>query len=520
MNNRLTWMSAGEIAALVKSGEASAREVVDAHLQRIAEINPRQKAIIFPMYDDARRAADAVDDRRRKGEPLGPLAGVPITIKDSFAITGTPTTLGIGRRSKTLASVNAPLVDALIDAGAVIVGKTNVPQLMLNFETENLAFGRTPHPEREDRGAGGSSGGCAAAVASHMVPISLGGDLLGSIRQPAHVCGVHGYKSTMNRLTNVGGFNALAGMEGIISQGGPLARTMDDVETCMRLFAAAGTNDPYVIPMPWGDPAQVDLSKLRVGVWDDDPLFTPSPGVSRAVREAAETLRSLGAEVFDFRPQQSERGWRLCVSLVSASGAERSRTLLAGEKAIPLVQRTLTVWNMQRTARAVLASALETIGQPWRAKMLRSARGTTVNAYWELVRDRREYVRETIGQMQKERVDVILAPPHGLPAMLRGTSTDLLPAAVYSFVPNLLGLPAGTVAATRIRADEECIRPASKELVAHLARRNEQQSAGLPVGVQVCAQLWRDDVCLAVMRALENHFSTKNDYPLRRPETA
>ena len=516
MTPSLTTLSAVEIAAAVRDGRLSACDVTAAHVARIEALNPRLKAVYWPLFDEARRTAASIDARCGRGEALGPLAGVPLLVKDAFATAGAPITLGIGARRGHTASVDGPLVAALRAADAVVIGRTNVPQLMLSFETENSAFGRTLHPERDDRGCGGSSGGDAAAVAAGLAPLSLASDLLGSIRQPAHVCGVHGFKPTMGRMSTIGGVNALTGMEGIVAQAGPIARTVADLEVAIDVLRRAGTSDPYVAPVPWGDAAAVDLGRLRVGLWNDDPLFTPSPAVVRATQEAAEALRAQGAEVVPFRPEQSERGWRLCLGLISAAGAGRARRLLAGEPPIPLVARALSVWNMPRAARSVLAASLDALGQPWRAKVVRASRATTVEAYWELIHDRREYVRAVTAQLDRERIDLLVAPPHGLPALLRGTSAEVLPAAVYSFLPNLLGLPCGTVAATRVRPDEETRRPESRERVQALARRNELQSAGLPVGVQICARLWRDDVCLAAMRAVEAHFAKNEDYPPRR----
>jgi fatty acid amide hydrolase len=412
------------------------------------------------------------------------------------------------------------MVRRLRAAGAVIVGKTNVPQIMLSYETESSMIGRTTHPEREDRSCGGSSGGEGAAVGARLSALGLGSDLLGSIRQPAHVCGVHGFKPTMPRCSMRGVGTALSGMEALVSQPGPLARHVADVETFMNVVVDGDDDcDPFSMPVAWRSPDDVDVKKLRIGVWEEDPMFVPSPAIRRAVREAADALSRAGAEVFAYQLPETERAWRLSLSAISASGGSAARRLLEGEAPIPMVARALKVWGMSPTMRAFTTAMFDRMGQPWQAKLIRICRNTTAAGYWELVRDRKEYVRATASELARQKIDAIISPPHGLPALLHGTSSETLTAGVFSFVPNLLGLPCATLAATRVRPGEESDRPRSRELSQHTSWKVEQGSTGLPVGVQVVSMWWREDVCLALMRQLEAYFKTREDYPPhRKPE--
>jgi fatty acid amide hydrolase len=509
----LTLIPAVEIARRVAAGETSAVAVLDAYLARIESLNPRLNAIITPTYDSARVTARHIDELRRRGEPLGPLAGVPMTIKDSYDVVDTPTTIGIGSRRRDLATGEGPVVERLRRAGAVIVGKTNVPQIMLMFETDNRAFGRTPHPENVARGPGGSSGGEAAAVAARLSAVGLGSDLLGSIRQPAHACGIHGFKPSINRASRLGSLNTLAGMEAIVAQPGPLARHMSDVVAVARVLIQEPYDDPLAVPYLWREPQDVDVGKLRVGVWDDDAMFTPAPAVRRAVREAAQALRSAGADIVPMAPPDTEEAFRICVGLLAAAGGDNARKFLDGEKPMPGVARMLRVWGMSSQVRGAFCRTFEALGQPWRAKLVRWSRKCRTNEYWNLVHESRQYIRRAINAWRSAEVDVLLCPPHGLPALRHGTSSDTITSAVYLFVTSLLGVPSGTVAVTRVGAEEESNRPASKEHVAKTSRFVEQGSMGLPVGVQVSALPGRDQVCLAVMQALESYFSTKPDYP-------
>lgn len=523
--NDLTLLSAVDLAAAIRAGAVSAVEATDAYLGRIDRLNPRLNAVVISLADEARATARRVDEVRSRGERLGPLAGVPITIKDSFDVLGTPSTLGLASRKSMRPSEEGPIVRQLRAAGAVIVGKTNVPMIMLSSDTDNRVFGLTRHPERDDRGPGGSSGGEGAAVAARLSAMGLGSDLLGSIRQPAHACGIHGFKPTMPRFSMVGASNCLGGMEAIVAQPGPMARHMCDVRAFLDvlLYTAEPSyheidhhgDDPYAIPSTWRDPAQVDPRKLRIGIWESDPMFAPSPAVSRVVRRSAEILRERGAEVVEYQPPESERAWRLCLALISASGAANVRGMLGGERPTAGVARSLQVWGMPAWQRATLAQALDWLGQPWRAKLVRWCRGGSAADYWRLVQERKDYVRMMTADLHRKRIDAIITPPNGLPALPHRTANDILPACVFAFVPSLLGLPAGTVAASRVRPDEDRDRGPARELVAATARRVDAGSVGLPIGVQVASRLWRDDVALAIMQILESEFATEQDYPLK-----
>lgn len=188
-------MNASEIAILIARGDLSAAEAVEAHIQRIKEVNPDLNAVVFPLFDQARAEAAEADARRQRGEPLGPLHGVPITIKDSYDVAGTPTVVGLETRVGHRAAADSPLVARLRQAGAIVLGKTNAPQVLLYNETDNAVYGRTNNPWSLDRAPGGSSGGEGAIVAAGGSAMGLGSDIGGSVREPAHSCGVHGLEA-------------------------------------------------------------------------------------------------------------------------------------------------------------------------------------------------------------------------------------------------------------------------------------------------------------------------------------
>jgi fatty acid amide hydrolase len=513
----ITRTSATAIAERVTRGEISAAEVTDAHIRRIEAVNPQLNAVIVERFAEARAEAEALDQARREGRPLGPLAGVPMTVKETFHLAGTSVTMGVPGLARPVDREDSPLVARLKAAGAIILGKTNVPQLMLMHETDNPIFGRTLNPWNPDRGPGGSSGGEAAIVAAGGSMIGLASDLGGSIRQPAHSCGIHGLKPTTGRLTGMGSEVNLHGMETIGLQSGPLARTVEDLALAMRILAAPGQEkfDPQTPPVAWPDPAKVSVASLRIGYWADDGYFTPSPAIRRAVLEAVEALREQGATVEKFDPPDVAHAMRLYFGLMSADGGADARRLLANAQQDPQVRRLLKLGGFPRWSRTALAWILTTFGQNSQARMILATGSVSADRYWQMTYEARTYVRKFLAMLDAGGFDALVFPPHALPAFKHGSFTDLPMASSYCMLPNLWGVPAGVVAATRVRPGEETDRPESHDNVQRAARNIEIGSTGLPVGVQVAARHWREDIVLSLMSALEHHFRQQADYPER-----
>jgi fatty acid amide hydrolase len=186
--------SAGKLAALIARGEVSAVEAVEAHIQRIEQVNPKLNAVVVKRYDAARAEAHQADERRARGEPSLPLQGVPITIKEALDLEGTPSTFGSPSRANVLATQDDTYVARLRQAGAIILGKTNVAQILFYYESDNPLYGRTNNPWNLERTPGGSSGGEAAIIASGGAPLGLGTDIGGSLRVPATLCGIASIK--------------------------------------------------------------------------------------------------------------------------------------------------------------------------------------------------------------------------------------------------------------------------------------------------------------------------------------
>jgi fatty acid amide hydrolase len=512
-------LSAAELSHAIASREISSREAVEAFVRRIEQVNPRLNSVVVERFAEARREADRADARRLRAEPCGLLDGVPITIKESFDVEGLPSTVGLTSRASHKAASDAPTVARLREAGAIVLGKTNVPQLVMLNETDNPVYGRTNNPWNVERAVGGSSGGCAATIASGGTPLSLGSDIGGSVRLPANACGISSLKPTSTRLTMRGHVDVFPGQEIIICQPGPLARRVADLALAMRILAAPGQEaiDPSVPPVAWRDPSAVSLAGLRVAFYTENGVIRPAPAVRRAVNEAARALSARGVEVEEWTPPGADEGWRIYRRLLFADATRVARRLVGRDRRDWRIKRFLQIFGMPRALQRIAAWELSLLGQKHFAESARLMGRLYVDEYWQAISERRQYRARFLEALDAGRFDAILCPVEALPAVPHGDSFYLVDSISYTTLYNLLGMPAGVVAATRVGADEESDRPKSRDLVERAALKVERGSAGLPVGVQVVARHWREDVALALMSALEEHFSAQPDYPARPP---
>ncbi|MFJ3610681.1 amidase [Streptomyces hydrogenans] len=303
MRDALWKLSAAEQADAVRKAEVSAVELVDSHLERISEVNPRANAVTQLLAERAREDAARTDRRRAAGETLGPLAGVPFTVKESIAVEGVPTTFGVERFRDLVASTDAPPVARLRAAGAVPIGHSNIPTLILaGMHTRSELFGDTVNPWDGGRTPGGSSGGDAVAVATGMAAIGLGNDSGGSVRVPAQFCGVAGLKPSTGRFPADHRFlgpDDPGPASQLLVTDGPLARTVGDLRLAYEVLAGTDPRDPRAVPVPaYGEPLP---GPVKVAVVTDPGGHGVHPTVRGAVAVAADALRDAGYEVREVR---------------------------------------------------------------------------------------------------------------------------------------------------------------------------------------------------------------------------
>lgn len=435
------------LAAAVKAKRVSASELVHHFLDRVELVNPDLNAVVQLCADRALAEAKKADAAVASGSELGPLHGVPMTIKDSFDTEGVVSTGGtLGRRSY-IPDRDATVVARLRRAGAILLGKTNTPELTLSYETNNRIYGRTNNPYDLERTPGGSSGGASAILAAGASPFDIGSDYGGSVRLPSHFCGTAGIKPTSGRVPRTGHIIPAGGMLDAFQQIGPMTRRADDLHLLLSVIAGPDGIDPAIVPAPLGHPDDVDLTSLRVLFHNSNGILEPTDRTSATVLAAARSLESTVGEIREGRPPGIEESFDLCTALWAADGGALTRRLL-GE---------------YRTTDSSLA---ERDSEPLGAEEL-----DALIHRWDTFRRSMLAVFETS--------DVLLGPVHAYPALPHRTSAENFSGFSYTTTHNLTGWPGAVV-------------------------RCGTSPEGLPIGVQVVAAPWREDVALAVAMHLED----------------
>jgi amidase len=457
MDKELLRISGTRQAALIRDRQVSSLELVRAHLDRICEVNPRINAAVEVLAETAQADARAADGMLARGEATGPLHGVPFSIKDSIEVAGTRSTAGtLGRREALRSTEDAAVVARLRHGGAIPIAKTNLPDLLFAFESDNLLFGRTNNPYNLARTAGGSSGGEAALIAAGGSPMGLGSDCAGSVRVPAAFCGITSLKPTSGRLPRTGHYPPSSGWIESLWQIGPMARHVEDLTTTMRLLASGDGRDFTVIDMPLRDPGEVNLGRLRVAFYTDNGLVAAGPEVARVVEAAAKQLVSEAAVVEEARPACLTEAYDMEMELLGPDGGDGLRDFLHG----------------------IGSTRLHPLLIGWLDKLERYRTDVAgFSRYWSgLDRYRAEMAAFFCNY------DAIVCPVYVKPALPHGTSIEdeNFRGFSHTMAYNVAGWPAAVV---------RC-----------------GDAGGLPIGVQVAAHPFREDVALAIALRLEQAF--------------
>ncbi len=498
-------------------GETSSEHIVDSFLRRREAVDERVNAWAH-RCDEERllERARAADRALRNGQRWGPLHGLPLSVKENLDVEGLPSTLGIPAWQGRRAERDALLVEEAQRAGALLLGKTNVPQtLLLPMETVNPLWGRTRNPWNPERSAGGSSGGEAAAIASGQSPAGLGTDIGGSIRIPSAFCAVFGLKPTCDRWSTLGARGVISGQEMVRAQTGPMGRCVEDLRLLMEALdprRQAG-RDPAVPPLAPPDPSSWGLEGATIGFYEDDGFFPPSEPARRAVREAVEALRAGGAQVVPYRPLHTEEILSLYFGGVSADGASQVESALAGGEVVEELRMLRRIAAMPAAARLAAARAMELIGERRVALLLRSLGRKSVATLWSLVRRARELRVLESAAWRALGLDALLCPVHVTAACPHGASSDFTLAFGYVARWNLLDFPAASVPWSRVRPEETRRRAAPADRLERKAAFIEERAEGLPIAVQVVAPPWREEVVLAVAACLEEAARSRDDFP-------
>lgn len=454
-------LAASDIARRVRAGEVSSREVVTAHLDRIAAAGPAVNAVTVVLAGEALAAADATDRALRDGAPGGPLCGVPITVKENVDVAGSATTMGIEALREATAAADAPHVAELRAAGAIPIGRTNMPEFGMRWHTGNALRGATRNPWSAGHTPGGSSGGDAAAVAAGMTPLGLGNDGAGSLRWPAQCCGVAALKPSLGRVSQGGPARpprpAPFAFQ-LMAVHGPVARHVRDLRLAFAHMCGRGGGDPWHAPVPLQGPAPDGPPRVRLvtGADGQDGPDGIDPAVTDALRRAAGLLTDAGYLVEEGEAPALTRAGEIHTQIMAAYGRVHDR---------PPPVETLASAEFARFWAAYEPAWTRAAGEPaFDPMMVRAA----IAREWSELAARTPLVLAPVCARTAFPVGADLDPEWlaGWPAALR-----------FAVAVNLLGLPAVAV-------------PVGV-------------SGGLPQSVQIIGPRFREDLCLDAAAAIE-----------------
>lgn len=464
MSDLLT-QPAVDLLALLVTKKLSALELAEQHIERIEQLNPQLNALVDFDPDRIRQQARTLDN---SAKPLGPLHGLPLTIKSSISVAGhlceTGSLFNKGRRP----TEDAETVKRLRNAGALILGTTNCPEFLMAYETDNRLYGRTSNPWDLTRTAGGSSGGESAAISAGLSAGGLGSDGGGSVREPAHFTGICAMKPTPGRIPTAGHLPDNTGPFALLGTVGPMARTMADVTLLFRVLSGALDIDPIAAPVPFQPISAEALKKTRIGYFEDDGLVPVTAETRQAVQDAVHSLRRHGFHVEPFRPQSLERARKLWHTFFVRCGAMLLEPVARSRESdlSPTFLDFLSIAHTQPPLAAdeLLAAWCET----------------------DLVRSR------LLAEMRD--FPILLSPVCSIPAFRHGERSwtlhdasgaqrqvTYLDAMRFTQWFNLLGSPAAVVPISR-------------------------SAEGLPIGLQLAGRPYADEQVLAIATVLEQDF--------------
>ncbi len=453
-------LSLAKIAVKIRTKEISAVEVVDHHLRRTTAMHPQLNAFVHIDQDGARAAAQAAEAALRSGNAVGPLHGVPITVKSCIDVAGWPCAAGSLLRKENVPGTDAVFVKRLRNAGAILLGNTNTPEFLMAYETDNRLSGRTSNPWNTSYSSGGSSGGEAAAIASGCSAGGVGSDGGGSIRVPAHFCGICGLKPTPGRIPSSGHYPAGNSAFGWLGVVGPMARTVADLKILFEVLQGSDADDALTSPVQISNGRSTHPKNLRIGILEGESLGRVTPETQLAVRQAAQLLAYQGFILEPFRLNNLERvldlWWFFFGTVISE--------LFAGE-----------VRGREDLLSPIFRDYFDAAHAPSPAPPMNMTHfvGKCV------ARDRE---RAHIFEAMRD-VPILLSPVCAAPAFRHGdgsykAGTSYRDSMRHSQWLNLAGFPGVTV-------------PIAKS------------PEGLPIGVQLIGRPYEDELLLAVAEALE-----------------
>lgn len=507
-----------DLLELYSSGRVKVEEALLYFCHKALEADAHVNCLTEIIFEEALQRARALDAHFKSTRKLiGPLHGIPVSLKDCVSYAGKDSTIGVIKFSFKPKTEHAALVRQLIDAGAVPFVKTNVPQTMLTFECRNPLWGRTDHPELPGYSPGGSSGGEGALIALGGSLLGIGNDVGGSLRIPAHFSGICALKPSWNRISFHGSTGYYPASLILHPVNGPMGRTVDDLVNLSSVLMGPNPYDARVIKIPFDTSVARDRGRrFKFGFAYSDGFTTPVPAVRRALDEAKEALLAAGHEIVEFEyPPDTLRLISLYYAIISGDGGHHFLETLVGEPIDPSLQAFFLGLKMSPRMHRALSALLPSFISDTRVTAIVDALGVKQARSLISLEGERVQAQHAFDRLWKQAgIDVLLCPPNAMPATPYDRFTELNFTATYTLLWNLLDYVAGVLPVTRVHPEKDAwpenhpcpsgsvFRQDVLETMLHRYYDPEAMK-GLPVGVQVVGLPYHEEQVLCAMGCLE-----------------
>lgn len=486
----------------IKDGQLEPIQVVRAYEKEIVKAQEKINCVTEVLFEEAEKMAKDVNKSL-------PLAGFPISLKDTNNVAGYDSTMGYAKHAFKPAAKDSPLVRLLKDAGGIPIVKTNVPMTLLSLETYNDMWGTTENPHKKGFGPGGSTGGEAALIAFGGSRFGIGTDVAGSVRMPAHSSGIYSLKCSTRRFPEFGSATPQPGEEGIPSVYSPMCRTLEDLSFFLKTIIGMKpwNYDCSVVPLPWTE--YTPPEKMKIGVWWSDGMIRPSPACTRALKMVADAFAKQGHEVVDFEIPDPVEALKVGSQLLNADAGKVALTDLtffenndAGFAGSVFYQRL--PWIIRKVfelyVRYIRGDAL------W-ADLLSGYSEKTAVEIWELTARREDYRALVFEHWKKSGIDALITVPNATPALPHKGLVSSFSSCLYTFMFNIVDYSAGILPVTKVDAKLDQL-PADFKPMNTLERGaynnyDATKMEGLPVGVEIVGGRMQEEKTLAIMKVAQ-----------------
>lgn len=513
------------LLSLLNSSQTTSVEILLTYSERAITLGLDLQAVAELNFTWAYQAAKKCDftrseifslniDQETKAarlKALGHLYGIPISLKDPFFCEGVVATMGLSSYLDKVAQKDGLIVELLKDQGAIPFITSNVPQALLINETVCRAYGRSENPWNRARTSGGSSGGESALISSRCSPIGLASDIGGSIRTPSLYTGLYGFNPSSYRSTMEGHLYCTLkdriALRNFKPCCGPIGKSVEDLNLVLKSIITEKNwlNDYETVPIPWREEIFRTPKKLRIGYIKNHPSFPVTKANVRAVQEAAEALKSRGHEVVELEFYLFEELTTSFLELISADGQFRGlRKKMGGEPPIDEYKLMFAIAKIPNFLRKVVSFLLNCLGQRRTGKIVLAMSERTAWEYFQCSERHKSFQGKFSLWWKENQIDAIISPGFGTPALKHGMAQELFIYCCYMFVWNVLDYPVGAVPITKVKKEEETYEDLThRDRITDVMKECCKGAEGLPVGVLVATKTYQDELCLYVMKEIE-----------------